>query len=111
MALGSPAFRVKSVEALVSIFGFACGLDMTRRDLQLEARDRGRPWDVGKSFEESAVMGPLRRIADCGPMLGGPITLQVNGHVKQSADIADLIGLSPTSSQSYRTTIDSTQGI
>jgi fumarylpyruvate hydrolase len=91
VAMGSPAFRTTSVEAPAAIFGFACGLDMTRRDLQLEARDRGRPWDVGKSFEESAVMGPLRRLAECGSMLTGTIALQVNGDVKQSADIADLI--------------------
>jgi fumarylpyruvate hydrolase len=91
VALKSPVFRAASAQAQAAIFGFACGLDMTRRDLQLEARDRGRPWDIGKSFEESAVMGPLRRLAESGPMLSGAITLRVNNKVRQSADIGDLI--------------------
>ena len=91
VALQSRVFRATSEEAGAAIFGFACGLDMTRRDLQLEARDQGRPWDVGKSFEESAVMGPLRRYAECGLIEAGAITLRINGDVKQSGDIADLI--------------------
>lgn len=91
VALASPVFRAAREQTAASIFGFACGLDMTRRDRQLEARDQGRPWDVGKSFEESAVMGPLRRYAECGLIETGAIKLRVNGEVKQSGDVRDLI--------------------
>lgn len=91
VALGQPAVRATRAQAQAAIFGYACGLDMTRRDLQLEARDRGRPWDIGKSFEESAVIGPIRRFSGGKPLTAGEITLRVNDQIKQSADIADLI--------------------
>ena len=55
VAIGAPGFRVKEADAETLIYGYAAGLDMTRRDLQLVARDQGRPWDLGKDFEKSAV--------------------------------------------------------
>jgi fumarylpyruvate hydrolase len=58
--LGQGGFRVRTEDAAGLVFGYACGLDITRRDLQLAARAKGRPWDIGKDFEESAVIGPLR---------------------------------------------------
>jgi fumarylpyruvate hydrolase len=67
------------------------GLDMTRRDLQLDARDKGRPWEFGKSFAQSAPIGPLHRAQDIGHLSSAAITLTVNGQPRQSSDIAKLI--------------------
>jgi fumarylpyruvate hydrolase len=91
VALGGACHRATPGDAERAIFGFAAGLDMTRRDLQLEARAQGRPWDVGKSFEDSAVLAPIRPLTTTGLMRRGAITLQVNGDLRQSADLADLI--------------------
>jgi len=77
--------------ALESVYGYAVGLDMTRRDLQLEARDKGRPWEFGKSFSTSAPIGPVHRALDIGHPREGTISLTVNGNTKQSSDIAKLI--------------------
>lgn len=67
------------------------GIDLTRRDLQLAAREFGRPWDWGKSFVRSAPCAALRRVADVGHPTAGRIWLQVNGIVKQEADLGELI--------------------
>jgi fumarylpyruvate hydrolase len=91
VAIGAPAFRVSAAQAPASIYGFACGLDMTRRDLQLAARDKGRPWDLGKDFEQAAVLSPLVRAAEVGPMTSGRIELKVNGLARQSSDLGLLI--------------------
>ncbi|MEO3711448.1 fumarylacetoacetate hydrolase family protein [Roseateles flavus] len=91
IALGAPVFRVSPEVARAAIWGFAPGLDMTRRDLQAEAKKAGRPWDVAKGFEQSAVLGELVRTAECGPMDAGAITLSVNGVQKQRGDLADMI--------------------
>jgi len=91
IAIGAPTFQVSTDDAWASIFGYACGLDMTRRDLQLKARDTGRPWDLGKDFEQSAVLGPIVRAADVPRMTHGKIELKVNGTVKQSSDLRFLI--------------------
>ena len=91
IALGAPVFRVSPEVARAAIWGFAPGLDMTRRDLQAEAKKAGRPWDVAKGFEQSAVLGELVRVAECGPMDAGAITLAVNGAQKQRGDLADMI--------------------
>jgi fumarylpyruvate hydrolase len=64
---------------------------LTRRDLQFEARDKGRPWDWGKSFDNSAVCGPIRKVGEVGHFEKGAIRLSVNGTVRQDADVADLI--------------------
>jgi fumarylpyruvate hydrolase len=91
VALGAPAFRVASDHALESVFGYACGLDMTRRDLQQAAKDQRRPWDLGKDVEESAVLAEIVPAADIGHPRKGHIELRVNGETKQSSDVSLLI--------------------
>eukprot|EP01041_Mallomonas_annulata_P011264 gene11264-23567_t len=90
LAIGQPGFRVKAEDAHTIIYGYAAGLDMTRRDLPLVARDKGRPWDLGKDVEHSSVCGEIV------PMPGvvierGNIELSVNGAVKQKSDVDKLI--------------------
>ena len=91
VALGKGGFRVPADQAMALVYGYACGLDMTRRDLQNAARDKGRPWDTGKDFENAAVLGPITRAADFGPLAAQRIVLTQNGAVKQDQTIADLI--------------------
>ena len=91
IAIGKPAFRVAAGAALDCVWGYACGLDMTRRDLQIKSREMGRPWDFGKDFEQSAVMGELVPASEIGHPKAGAIQLSVNGTVKQNADLKDLI--------------------
>ena len=91
VAIGAHGFRLAEGDAQRMIYGYAAGLDMTRRDLQLVARDQGRPWDLGKDFEKSAVCSAIVPIGDLGVLASGAITLQVNGETKQSADLAQLI--------------------
>lgn len=91
VAIGAPAFNIAREDAPSIIFGYASGLDMTRRDLQNAARDKQRPWDLGKDFECSAVLGPITRAVKCGHFASGAIWLKVNGVEKQRADISDLI--------------------
>jgi fumarylpyruvate hydrolase len=91
VAIGTPAFKIETQKAETRIFGYACGLDMTRRDLQLAARETGRPWDLGKAFEQSAVLGaitPSDQVRELGPKR---ITLSVNGTLRQNALLADMI--------------------
>ena len=90
LAIGKPGFRVKAADAHELVYGYAAGLDMTRRDLQLVARDKGRPWDTGKDFEQSAVC------TEIVPMPGqvienAGIALEVNGQTKQSSNVDKLI--------------------
>jgi fumarylpyruvate hydrolase len=89
--IGSPAFRVGSDRALNHVFGYACGLDMTRRDLQLAAREHRRPWDLGKDFEQSAVLSEIVPAEEIGHPREGRIELRVNGATKQSSDLSLLI--------------------
>ena len=89
--IGSPAFRVSSDRALNHVFGYACGLDMTRRDLQLAAREQRRPWDLGKDFEQSAVLSEIVPAEEIGHPREGRIELRVNGETKQSSDLSLLI--------------------
>jgi len=91
VALGASAFEVTVEKALDAVFGYAAGLDMTRRDLQLEARAKGRPWDLGKAFEESAVMGEIVRREKFGELADQRIELKVNGEVRQEAKLSDLV--------------------
>jgi len=90
VAIGKPGFRMSQAGAASLIYGYACGLDMTRRDLQLAAREKGRPWDLGKDVEESSV------VSEIVPMPGkiidkGELELTVNGVTKQKSDIDKLI--------------------
>ena len=89
--IGSPAFRVPAGRALDCVFGYACGLDMTRRDLQFAAREQRRPWDLGKDVEESAVLAEIVPASDIGHPSEGRIELRVNGETKQSSDLSLLI--------------------
>lgn len=91
VAIGGTAHQVPAEEVHGVVFAYACGLDMTRRDLQLKAREQQRPWDTGKDFEESAVIAPLVPAAVCGHPTRGKIALSVNGAVKQSSDLSLLI--------------------
>jgi len=91
VAIGSPGHALSRERALGCVFGYACGLDMTRRDLQIAARDKKRPWDLGKDFEESAVLAPIVPASRCGHLMRGRIELRVNGEVKQSSDLGLLI--------------------
>lgn len=91
IAIGKPAFRVAPEQAQECVWGYACGLDMTRRDLQIKSREMGRPWDFGKDFENAAVMSPLVPASEIGHLSSGNIQLSVNGQIKQNADLKDLI--------------------
>ena len=91
LAIGKPGACIPVAQALDYIFGYAAGLDMTRRDRQAEARDRGRPWDLGKNFSFSAPLGPIRTVEDAGHLSAGSIRLSVNGNLRQDGDVADMI--------------------
>lgn len=82
---------IPEAQALEHVHGYAVGLDMTRRDLQLEARDKGRPWEFGKSFAQSAPIGPISTVAEIGHLSSATISLTVNGQARQSSDIDKLI--------------------
>jgi fumarylpyruvate hydrolase len=89
--MGKEAFRIDKADALDCVFGYACGLDMTRRDLQLRERAKQRPWDLGKNFENGAVFGEIVEIRKIGHPRSGRIELRQNGELRQSADIAELV--------------------
>lgn len=90
VAIGKPGFRVKVEDAHTVIYGYAAGLDMTRRDLQATAKARGNPWDLAKNVESGAVCGEIQPAA--GQVLrNGEIVLRVNGEVRQRADLSDMI--------------------
>ena len=90
VAIGTPGFRVAADEAHTLIYGYAAGLDMTRRDLQLVARDKGRPWDLGKDVEESSVCTEIVPLAQV-VISQGAISLEVNGVTQQSSNVDKLI--------------------
>lgn len=91
VAIGKAGFQISTDAAHEYIYGYAVGNDLTRRDLQLDAREKGRPWDWGKAFDDSAVIGPIKPASKIGHPTKGRIWLAVNGEVKQDLDIADLI--------------------
>jgi fumarylpyruvate hydrolase len=91
VAIGRGGRNIPAAEAAEHIWGYAVGLDMTRRDLQNEMKKQGRPWCIGKAFEQSAPIGPIHPIARSGRLLKGAITLSVNGVQRQKGDLADLI--------------------
>ena len=90
-ALGKGGRNVPVEQALSLVYGYTIGLDMTRRDLQRAMGDEKKPWEIGKSFDRSAPMGPLHRVADVGHFTKGAISLKVNGVVKQNADLSYMI--------------------
>ena len=91
VALKSGGRDIPVDEALGHVFGYAVGIDFTRRDLQNAAKDLGRPWDWGKGFDQSAPCGAIRPVETIGHPAAGRIWLAVNGVVKQDGDLADLI--------------------
>ncbi len=91
VALKSGGYNIPVAEASGHIFGYAVGLDMTRRDHQAAALAKGLPWEVTKSFDHSAPVGPVTRVADCGILEHGHVRLAVNGNVRQDADISLMI--------------------
>jgi fumarylpyruvate hydrolase len=78
-------------KALDHVFGYALALDMTRRDLQGEAKKLGRPWEIGKAFERSAPVGPVHRVEEVGHLHAGRIALHVNGELRQEGDLNQMI--------------------
>ncbi len=91
VALGASVFKADEAEAEKAVFGYGCGLDMTRRDLQQAAKDKRRPWDLGKDGEGMAVLGPLTRAEGVGPIGEKTIRLKVNGETRQEARLGDMI--------------------
>ena len=91
VAIAEGGQNIKESEALEHIYGYAVGLDMTRRDLQLSMRKIGRPWCWGKAFDNSAPMGEITPVAKCGHINKGHIWLDVNGERRQDGDINQLI--------------------
>jgi len=83
--------NVTPEQALDLVYGYAIGLDMTRRDLQRAMGDEKKPWEIGKSFDRSAPIGPIHRVAQVGHFTQGTITLKVNGQLKQNADLKQMI--------------------
>jgi fumarylpyruvate hydrolase len=91
VAIGAPAFKIAAADALKAVYGYACGLDMTRRDLQLSERAKQRPWTLGKDVEASAPVSIIAPVSAIGHPTKGRIELRQNGQTKQSADIGDLV--------------------
>ena len=91
VAIGKGGRDIAPEAAAQHIYGYAAGLDMTRRDLQIMARDKGRPWEVGKSFDFSAPIGPLSRRENAGAISNAGIVLEVDGQVRQKSTIGHLI--------------------
>ena len=91
VAIGKGGSRIGAANAVGHIYGYAVGLDMTRRDLQFALRDKGRPWDISKGFDCSAPISPIKPIAVTGEISTAQIWLNVNGVKRQASDIAKLI--------------------
>ncbi|MBK4718949.1 fumarylacetoacetate hydrolase family protein [Azospirillum sp. YIM DDC1] len=91
VAIGTGGRDIPVERALDHVYGYGVGLDMTRRDLQNAAKKEGKPWDMGKGFDQSAPCGTLRRAADIGHPDKGAVTLSVNGEPRQKGDLSDLI--------------------
>ena len=91
VVIGRSGFKVSPEAAPALVLGYAVGLDLTRRDLQAEAKKAGRPWDVAKNFDQAAPIGPIMLKDDIGWLEKGPISLQVNGETRQSGDLSDMI--------------------
>ncbi len=91
VAIGKGGADIAVGDALSHVFGYAVGLDMTRRDLQGKMKDAGRPWEIGKAFDYSAPVGEIRRAAEAGDVARAAISLSVDGAVKQSSHVTHLI--------------------
>ena len=91
VALKSGGANIGESDALQHVYGYAVALDMTRRDLQGEAKKTGRPWEIGKAFERSAPMSALVPVADTGYLDAGRISLSINGEMRQDGDLNQMI--------------------
>jgi fumarylpyruvate hydrolase len=91
VAIGKGGKDIPLDHASDHVFGYAVGLDMTRRDLQMEARKSGRPWDMGKGFDQSAPCGKISPVSETGLIQSGEISLTVNGETRQASDVSLLI--------------------
>lgn len=91
VAIGTGGRNIKAADAEKHIFGYAVGLDMTRRDLQNDMKKQGRPWCIGKAFDESAPIGPITPKAQAGDVNNAALELLVNGEVRQVSNVAKLI--------------------
>lgn len=89
--IGTGGKNIKAADAKKHIWGYAVGLDMTRRDLQGEQKKQGRPWEIGKAYDQSAPIGPVVPAAQAGDIEKAPIWLQVNGKDRQRSDVTKLI--------------------
>jgi fumarylpyruvate hydrolase len=91
VAMGQGGRDISAANALAHVYGYALGIDLTRRDLQNEAKKTGRPWEIGKAFEHSAPMTDITPAAKSGHLSKGAIWLKVNGEVRQQSDLTQLI--------------------
>jgi fumarylpyruvate hydrolase len=91
VAIGKRGRNIAADAANDHVWGYAVGFDMTRRDLQFALRDKGRPWELGKAFDQSAPITPIVPVSLCGHPTSGKVWLTVNGVKKQEGDLADLI--------------------
>ncbi len=90
-AIGAHAFRTSVEAATSTIFGYGVGLDLTRRDRQQDGKDNRRPWDLGKDFENSAVLAPITPASEAAPVGEQTISLRLNGDIRQSAQLSDMV--------------------
>ena len=91
VAIGGSGARLQPEDAAALVWGYAVGLDMTRRDLQNDMREKKRPWDIGKSFAQAAPIGPVHPVRAVGQLTRGKIWLDVNGKRRQEGDLADMV--------------------
>lgn len=89
--LKSGGVNIPVDKALEHVYGYAVGLDMTRRDLQDAMREQQRPWEIGKSFDHSAVLGPIHKVSEVGHPSKGALSLTINGAVRQNSDLSKMI--------------------
>jgi fumarylpyruvate hydrolase len=91
VAIGRGGRNIKAADAASHIYGYAVGLDMTRRDLQNDMKKQGRPWCIGKAFDQSAPIGPITPTAEAGDIANAAIWVQVNGADRQRSSVSKLI--------------------
>ena len=91
VAIGIGGKNIKAADAQKHVYGYAVGLDMTRRDLQGEMKKQGRPWEIGKSYDHSAPIGPITPVAQAGDAPNAEISLQVGGKDRQRSTVSKLI--------------------
>ncbi|MCF6445826.1 fumarylacetoacetate hydrolase family protein [Nereida sp. MMG025] len=91
IALGRGGANISAANALTHVLGYATGNDLTRRDLQAQAKDKGAPWDMAKAFDRSAVIGPIHLVQDISHLCDAPLRCTVNGQLRQDGNINAMI--------------------